>query len=109
MMVVLGHREATLGHHFHEVSQAQLEPKIPADAQNDDFAVEVSARKQLFQVLQLAHRRLLPLRSQQYPLTDFVCTTAVTMPRGGQIKLREQHRAAESGPSARWKWAPVNS
>jgi hypothetical protein len=49
----MGHRQATLGHHLDEVSQAQLEPKIPAHAQNDDFAVEVSARKQIVQILQL--------------------------------------------------------
>ena len=50
----MGHRQATLRHRLDEVSQAQLEPKIPAQAQNDDSEAEVSARKQMVQVLILA-------------------------------------------------------
>ena len=50
----MGHRPATRRHRLDEVSQAQLEPKIPAHAQNDDSAAEVSAGKQMVQVLILA-------------------------------------------------------
>jgi hypothetical protein len=55
-------RQTTLGHHLREVSQAQFEAKVPADAQNDDLAVEVSAREQLFQALQLIHCRHLTVQ-----------------------------------------------
>jgi hypothetical protein len=56
------HREATLGHHLHQVSQTELEPKIPAHAQDDDFAVEVATLKQLRYGLQLAYRRPQPVQ-----------------------------------------------
>jgi len=32
-----------LGHHFREISKAQLEPEIPAETQDDDLEVEVMA------------------------------------------------------------------
>ena len=47
------HRQAALGHHLHQVAQTELEPKIPAHAQNDDFAVEVATLEQLRYRLQL--------------------------------------------------------
>src|ERR1700730_13515592 len=54
------HRQAALGHHLHQVAQTELEPKIPAHAQDDDFAVEVATLEQLRYRLQLAHRRPQP-------------------------------------------------
>jgi len=51
------HRQAALGHHLHQVSQAQLESKIPAHAQDDDFAVEVATLEQFLHALQLAYCR----------------------------------------------------
>src|SRR4029077_15946153 len=38
------HRQAALGHHLYQVAQTELEPKIPAPAQDDDFAVEVATQ-----------------------------------------------------------------
>src|ERR1700730_15329105 len=54
------HRQAALGYHLYQVAQTELEPKIPAHAQNDDFAVEVATLEQLRYRLQLAHRRPQP-------------------------------------------------
>jgi hypothetical protein len=51
----MSQRQAALGHHLHQVTEAQLEPKIPPHAQQDDLTVEVSTREQLFQALQLVH------------------------------------------------------
>src|SRR5712672_2802767 len=51
------HRQATLGHHLHQVTQTDLEPEIPPNAQDDDFAVEVATLEQLLHDLQLAHCR----------------------------------------------------
>jgi len=51
MMVVC----AIDSHHLHQVSKAKLESKIPAHAQDDDFAVEVPTLEQLRYGLQLAH------------------------------------------------------
>src|ERR1700674_1322928 len=51
------HRQAALGHHLHQVTQTDLEPEIPANAQDDDFAVEVATLEQLLHDLQLAHCR----------------------------------------------------
>src|ERR1700738_5206979 len=54
------HRQAPLGHHLHQVAQTELEAKIPAPPQDDDFAVEVATLEQLRYRLQLAHRRPQP-------------------------------------------------
>jgi hypothetical protein len=62
------HRQAALGHHFHQIAQTELEPKIPAHAQNDDFAVEVATFEQLRHRLQLAHGR--PQPSQHANVAD---------------------------------------
>src|ERR1700722_6412120 len=51
----MGQRQAAFGHHLHQVSQAQLEAKIPAHAQDDDLAVEVATLEQLLAAHQLAH------------------------------------------------------
>jgi DNA end-binding protein Ku len=51
------HRQPALGHHLHQVSQAQLKAKIPAHAQDDDAALEVATLEQLFYSLQLGHCR----------------------------------------------------
>src|SRR5205807_10082241 len=53
----MSHRQAALGHHLHQVSQAQLKSKIPAHAQDDDVAVEVTTLEQLLDRLQLGHCR----------------------------------------------------
>ena len=47
-----GHVQA---HHLHQVSQAQLEAKIPAHAQGDDLAVKVATLEQLLDAHQLTH------------------------------------------------------
>src|ERR1700738_3272014 len=56
------HRQAPLGHHLHQVAQTELEAKIPAHAQDDDFAVAVATLEQLRYRLQLAHRRPQPVQ-----------------------------------------------
>ena len=68
-------RQTALRDHLDQVSQAQLEPKIPPHTQNDDFPVKVPARKQLFQVRQLAHLRVSLGSERQHnrPLAHF-CT-----------------------------------
>src|SRR5580700_6282973 len=48
-------RQAAFSHHLHQVSQAQLEAKIPAHAQDDDLAVKVATLEQLLDAHQLAH------------------------------------------------------
>src|SRR6476660_8180564 len=47
-------RQAAFGHHLHQVSQTQLEAKIPAHAQDDDLAVKVATLEQLLDAHQLA-------------------------------------------------------
>jgi hypothetical protein len=56
------HRQAALGHHLYQVPQTELEPKILAHAQDDDFAVEVATLKQVRYRLQLAHRGPQPVQ-----------------------------------------------
>lgn len=38
---------STLGPHLDEVSKTQLEPKIPAHAEDDDLPVEMAASEEL--------------------------------------------------------------
>src|SRR6267378_3504310 len=79
------HRQAALSHHLYQVAQTELEPKIPAHAQDDDFAVEVATLEQLRYRLQLAHRRPQPAqhanvvdRSPPFaPEPASLCETAV--------------------------------
>jgi hypothetical protein len=40
-------RKATLGHHLREVSKAELEPQIPAHAEDNDLAVEMAALEKI--------------------------------------------------------------
>jgi hypothetical protein len=49
-------RKSTLGHHFYEVSKAELEPQIPAHAENDDLPVEMTALEKIISIIQLADR-----------------------------------------------------
>src|SRR5260370_32495211 len=68
------HRQAALGHHLHQISQAQLESKVPAHAQDDDFAVEVATLEQLLQALQLSHCR--PSASSAASIADRIAPFA---------------------------------
>src|ERR1700730_2888528 len=58
----MGDRQATLGHHLHQVAQTELESKIPAHAQDDHFAVEVTTLEKLRYRLQVAHRLPQPVQ-----------------------------------------------
>src|SRR5215467_734262 len=68
MIVSMRDRQAALGHHLRQVAQTELEPKIPAHAQDDDFAVEVATFEKLRYRLQLAHRQ--PQPAQHAKITD---------------------------------------
>jgi len=38
----MGERNTPLGHHLYEISKAELEPEIPADAEDNDLPVEMA-------------------------------------------------------------------
>ena len=40
---LLRETDAPLRHHLHKIAEAELEPQIPADAKNDDLAIEMAA------------------------------------------------------------------
>jgi hypothetical protein len=65
-----------LGHHFHEISKAELEPQIPADAGDDDLPVEMAA---LEKIINAQHPGSLPPKTsfQQICPASAVCTRAV--------------------------------
>ncbi|GAB7541596.1 hypothetical protein CS8_012590 [Cupriavidus sp. 8B] len=48
-------RQAALGHHFNEVSKAEVVVQVPTHAQDDDLSVEVAAAKQRVDVSKLIH------------------------------------------------------
>ncbi|MFL9935691.1 hypothetical protein P0D88_42985 [Paraburkholderia sp. RL18-103-BIB-C] len=48
-------RKATFGHHLNQIAQAQLVTQVPANAQDDDFAIEMPTFEQLVNVPQLTH------------------------------------------------------
>ena len=39
----MGQRNPAFDHHFHEIAKAELEPEIPAHAEDDDLPVEMAA------------------------------------------------------------------
>src|ERR1700731_647315 len=43
----MGQQDSAFGHHFHQVPCAELVPQIPANAQNDDFLVELPTFEQI--------------------------------------------------------------
>lgn len=49
----VGQGQSTLGHHLNQVTQAQLEAQVPADAQDDDLALEVPALEKIVHALKL--------------------------------------------------------
>ena len=53
----MGKSKPTLSHHLDQITKAEFVAQVPADTKNEDFAVEVPTRKQLFHAPQLAHRR----------------------------------------------------
>src|SRR5215472_11797520 len=55
----VGHRQATLSHHLHQISEAELVAQIPPHAQHDDLAIEVAAFEQLLQTQKPGHRAAL--------------------------------------------------
>jgi len=46
----MGQGNSALGNHFHEISKAQLEPQIPAHAEDDDLPVEMAAFEKILNV-----------------------------------------------------------
>ncbi|MDB5731331.1 MAG: hypothetical protein JWQ03_1226 [Variovorax sp.] len=60
-----------LGHHFRQVTQAQLETQIPPDTQDDDFTLEVPALEQFVHALQpLRHRSAFSSKATACPGRD---------------------------------------
>ena len=39
----MGQRNPAFDHHFHEIAKAELEPEIPAHAEDDDLPIEMAA------------------------------------------------------------------
>jgi hypothetical protein len=63
-MIVVSHRDflrgvrqlqTALGHHFSEVSKAELVAQVPTTAKDDSFAVDVASIKRFVDVFQLTH------------------------------------------------------
>src|SRR5580658_1326430 len=74
----MGQRQAAFGHHLHQVSQAQLEAKIPAHAQDDDLAVKVATLEQSLDAHQLAHAHPSGSSRHHSGPDPAVCTRAFT-------------------------------
>jgi hypothetical protein len=43
----MGQRNASLRHHFHEISKAELESEIPTDTEDDDLPVKMAALEKI--------------------------------------------------------------
>src|ERR1700722_2197442 len=93
----MGQRQAALGHHLHQVSQAQLEAKIPAHAQDDDLAVKVATLEQLLDAHQLAHAH--PSGSSADIIAAQILPFAPEPPRRGQ-RLSRADDPRGQGPNA---------
>jgi hypothetical protein len=47
----MGELNTALGHHLHQISKAEIEPEIPADAEDDDLLVEMPALEKIVNIL----------------------------------------------------------
>jgi hypothetical protein len=70
---------SALGHHFHKISKAELEPKIPAHAEDNDLPVELTA---LENIIHAQHPSSLPqtVSSRGICPAFAVCTRARAAP-----------------------------
>src|SRR3984893_4560155 len=71
----------------HQVTQTDLEPEIPPNAQDDDFAVEVATLEQLLHDLQLAH-----CRPQLVQHTNLADPTAPFAPEPKKLPCSAENR-----------------
>src|SRR6202046_5992260 len=55
----VGHRQAALGHHLHQIPEAELEAQVPPHAQDDDLTIKVPTLKQLVYSRKPSHRTVL--------------------------------------------------
>src|ERR1700733_7290274 len=55
----VGHRQAALGHHLHQIPETELEAQVPPHAQDDDLAIKVPTTKQLVHARKPGHRTAL--------------------------------------------------
>src|SRR6202040_2275685 len=94
----MGQRQAALGHHLHQVSQAQLEAKIPAHAQDDYLAVKVATLEQLLDAHQLAHAH--PSGSSADIIAGQILPFAPEPSRGGITNARRGRRPSAFGAGA---------
>src|SRR5208283_3198489 len=105
---------SALGHHFHKISKAELEPQIPAHAEDNDLPVELTA---LEKIIHAQHPSSLPQKVSSRGICPAfaVCTRAAgrLLPihppmfinrSDMQITLgwRSGCSRSEHGPFARW-------
>jgi len=51
----VGHRDPSIRHHDHQISQTQFEARVPAHAQNDNLSVEATSFEQILDRDELVH------------------------------------------------------
>ena len=56
----MSQRNAPLGHHFHKIAKAELEPKIPPDAEDNDLPVKMAAFEK---IINAQHPGSFPLKA----------------------------------------------
>src|SRR6516165_4985836 len=52
-------RDASVRHHDDQISEAQFEPRVPADTQDDDLSVEMPSLEQCFDWNKLLHSAII--------------------------------------------------
>ena len=100
-------RNASLGHHLHEISQAELEPEIPAHAENNDLSVEMAAFEKIINAQHPGPRPQTANLRQICPASAFCTRTAAwayRMPaKIGQAMMLRQQSIATSIRDIAWK------
>lgn len=76
-------RQSVFGHHFHEVSVAELVLQIPAHAENDDFPIEMPAFEKIIDAQHRGHPIPPEIPYPQLCLAHAVCTRALVATRAG--------------------------
>src|SRR5271165_2086527 len=80
-------RNPSLGHHLHEISKAELEPKIPADTKDDDFPVEMAPFEK---IINAQHPGVRPQRANLRRICPASAVCTRTHANSGVAVLRAQ-------------------
>ena len=68
---------SALGHHLNEISKTELEPQIPAHAEDDDLPVEMAALEEFINAQHMGSPPLKVEFTAKYAALPLICARAL--------------------------------